>query len=1539
MNINIQYIVKFWDYLRKLFKPEREGVLLSRGHRILPELSVAKNVFKNNIAHTTNVDLISQYSFDEGSTNVWDNLGTGSRLIRKSFGSSSTAVRQFPEGQSKRSRTAPEQDSKECRTRLEAESNNTRTGVKQKELKLEISDFFLTNLTPTSKFLPLGFDLASGFHRLQCMKSRRIVKQNLSGSRKRGEKRKEKVSKSLLDVANSKLRYFLKGTRYIPAFNPLRALFYLRSSLHRMCTVTLPSLHQEKGGTTAVQVWCSYGENYYKVKRRLKESPNKIRISGFAFFMIFMKNVLAKMVLDVRSVYGLFTNALLKRHQKGTGNVLESYQRATGNSSLAVLRLACARQVWQFSFPCVAQASVMRMLSTSNAWIVRKTVPVYALLTHYQRFIYASSILDPYTESALSKIRGFKRFNFFRQASEWFRINNLSNRLKCFSNQKQGGVRDDVNESFMSRFGKSVFSAVLILMLMMGFGSVSAQAQSKQSYVLQGTVISAVDKKPLQAVSVRIEANNMKTSTKKDGSFSIAISQRTGKVKFTSVGYKPLELDYTSGVSLHVQLYASENQLDEVEVVSTGFQKIPKERATGSFEFVDNKLLNKRVGPNIIDRLENASVSTMFSKDGQFTDRFRYVDVPQYQFNIRGNTKMSGKAGMTIVLDNIVYEGDPRNINPNDIESVTILKDAVAASIWGTSAGEGVIVLTSKKGKYNAPFSLTVNSNFTIVDKPDIYALPFLNSSDFIDYETFLFDKGFYDYKLADIYSYPTLSPVVELLDAVRKKQITQQEADQQISKYRGYDVRDDYHKYVYRKEFSQQYALNLSGGDKAVAYSLSFGHDNNKGRFEVSSFKRNTLRSSLKVKPIKNVEVTADINYSDIKSNDYSLNQPIAYQTLDAGGGGGTWPYLRLVDNDGNPRAIELATYKNIYRDTAGNGKLLDWSYNPIKEQYDNSSIGDAKDLAINLSLRYKLFSKINLEILYAHQSIQNDISDWMGTGSYAMRNMINLYSQWDDEQIINRPIPVGDRLYNIMDRTNSQTGRFQGDYSFLSKNELHKIDLMVGAEVRQRRYTRNSFVMYGYNKENLSHIPVDHVSINPILNQKYGGKAIEDLILPELQVNRYVSFYGNINYAFRKRYVLSGSVRQDASNLFGVKSNNKWQPLWSAGGAWLIQEEPFYDINWLSQLKLRATFGFTGRANASSSGFPILYYRGTDYTTGLPFATISSPSNPSLRWERISTLNLALDFGAFDNRINGSVEWYQRRSMDLLTSVPIDPTTGYDAIMTNGGELDAKGFELTLNSTNLKIGKFSWMSNLLLSRNRTKVAKYYYKYPYPINYSQSSGSSNPIMREGYDRGTLFAFRTAGLDHETGDPIGYEDGVESMDYFKITYGSMDNIHAVGPGIPVIYGSLGNEFNYGNLSLKVNLQARLGYYFFRKSFSDVKAAENRLGHEDYSRRWQKPGDELFTEVPSIRYPLDSYRGDFFDRSEALVEKGDHIRLQDIHLSYQFGKSKYFKSFSMYAFAKNLNVIIWRANKKGIDPEYRDAIPLPLSISLGVNIGI
>lgn len=172
----------------------------------------------------------------------------------------------------------------------------------------------------------------------------------------------------------------------------------------------------------------------------------------------------------------------------------------------------------------------------------------------------------------------------------------------------------------------------------------------------------------------------------------------------------------------------------------------------------------------------------------------------------------------------------------------------------------------------------------------------------------------------------------------------------------------------------------------------------------------------------------------------------------------------------------------------------------------------------------------------------------------------------------------------------------------------------------------------------------------------------------------------------------------------------------------------------------------------------------------------------------------------------------------------------------------------------------------------------------------------------------------------------------------SILYGGTENLIDLGPGRPTYYGNLTNEFVLGRFSMRINIQGRFGFKFFRSTFSQIKAADSRIGHPDYVNRWKNPGDELHTDIPALRYPMDSFGDSFFQKSEALVIRGDHIRLQDMFASYDLGQWKGLRSISVNAFLKNMNTILWRANKYAIDPEYRDAIPLPLSISFGVNVG-
>ena len=487
MNKTTRDIIKFWGYLRKLLKPNGEEFLLSRKQPILSEYSAIRNIVKNTIAQATNCVFMQRLSCYEGALNVGDNdipdleLDNHSSdylLLNNQIESKELTVKQqriSKQGATQglcRSLETPnkqqingnesainkrrkgKQTAMKYQTKGNEPTMNKQTKTKENRSGSINSDFFLTNLTPTSKFLRLRFGSASGFHRLQCMKSRRKVEQKLTGCRKKGREKEKKVSRSFLDMANSKSNLFIGGTRYIPAFNPLRTLFYLRPSLHRMCTVPLPSLHQEKDGAAALQVLCNYRETYYRGKRRLKESPNRIRTDGFAFFMIFFKNVSAKIILKIRSVYRLFTNALLKWYRKGTGDVLESYKIGTKASSLATDLKATVDEAPYSNGQSVDQASVMRCICIDKAWIVRKTVSVYTLLTHYQRFMYASSILDLYAKGASFQTSVFENLKFLSYVKICFCFNKLANRLKLPFNNMLCSAHDTVSEWVIYDFQK-----------------------------------------------------------------------------------------------------------------------------------------------------------------------------------------------------------------------------------------------------------------------------------------------------------------------------------------------------------------------------------------------------------------------------------------------------------------------------------------------------------------------------------------------------------------------------------------------------------------------------------------------------------------------------------------------------------------------------------------------------------------------------------------------------------------------------------------------------------------------------------------------------------------------------------------------------------------------------------------------------------------------------------------------------------------------------------------------------------------------------
>lgn len=1038
---------------------------------------------------------------------------------------------------------------------------------------------------------------------------------------------------------------------------------------------------------------------------------------------------------------------------------------------------------------------------------------------------------------------------------------------------------------------------------------------------------------PLPGATIRIKGTNVISQADRNGNFNLGILDERNVLVCSFVGYETTEIK-VSKEPMRIVMASASQVLSEVGVVSTGYQKLPKERATGSFELVDNQLFKRSVGTDVFSRL-NGITSLNFNG---FTPPLSadHRRSPAALITIRGANTFLAKAPL-IVVDNFPYDGDLNNINPNDVDNISILKDAAATSIWGTKAANGVIVITTKKGAFNQSPVLSLSSNVTITQKPDLFYLPQMSTSDYIDFETFIFNEGQFNGAIEDKYAY--ISPLVDLLDR-QSKDPSNAIYQQQIDAMRNNDIRKDLSKYIYRNAINQQHAINISGGSKQLVYYLSGGYDKNLERQVTDGYDRINLRFNTNVNLYKSLSLETGIQYTQNKYIEIptALESPLELFNRH--------PYLRLADDQGNPLAVYPYGIRKEYTDTAGSGRLLDWSFKPLSELDQTTRIFNNQDILVNAGLNYKLNSIFSASVKYQYEKAHSENETRWRIGSYYARNIINVFSQYsyeDKTAPAHKPIELGD----IMKKTytdlfsNSIRGQLNASNTWDKKHELNAI---AGVEIRETKTKLyDAPRLYAYNDDPLTFQKLSNSEYYPYYNDPdyWGTYRIEGLESAlKAGINRFTSIYGNAAYTYNKRYTVSASARKDAANLFGVNKNRRGQPLWSAGVSWLLSDESFFKLNFLNYVKLRVTYGYQGNVSNNVSAYAIIRYREVSPTTQLPFAQSVSPPNPNLGWESVRTINFAIDFSSKNNRLSGSLEYFDKRSNNLLSPAPIPVSNGFSSLDINNAGINGKGIELNLQSSNLKTGSFEWLTNAIFNYNRNKVS--YYKnsnLPQAGKYvSTSSSLKFGAFIEGDDAYSLYTYSWAGLDPNTGGPRGYLNGQISSDYNAIRSADLNSIENHGSVSPLYFGAIRNTFNWRQFSFSFNVLYKFDYVILKQgiNYYSLLGGGTGPGSVEYNRRWKVPGDELITNVPSFRYPIDFNSDFFYASSSANVISADHIRLQDINLSYTLNQQpKYIKNLRLFINMTNPG-ILWRANKAGIDPDAGNYMPASGSLSFGLN---
>lgn len=1046
------------------------------------------------------------------------------------------------------------------------------------------------------------------------------------------------------------------------------------------------------------------------------------------------------------------------------------------------------------------------------------------------------------------------------------------------------------------------------------------------SYAFRGIVTDSAHK-PLPFVTIQLKESQEFTQSDWEGHFELRTEgDAPHLLVFTMVGYQPLEVAAIPGQDLNVELSLRVYDLNPVIVsYNTGYQLVPAERSTGSYAFVDQALLNRSPAPTVLERLKYVTNGLLYNAEATAGGNPTGI-------TIRGqSTLYAGKAPL-IVVDNFPFVGDISAINPNDIATVTVLKDAAAASIWGARSGNGVVVITTKKGALDRKMAVEFNTSFTIGERPDLgYDRKYLGADSYIEIEQYLFSKGYYDQKIIDQVYFPALTPAVEAMAGYQQGKLTQGQLLARLDSLRSYDIRSQIARYVYRPSISQQYAVNLSGGTNNLGYYLGLGYDNAGAALKRNGQTRFTVTSINTFMPIKGLELTGSLMYSQLQTRN---NNGIGWGPQQSNSNR-MYSYASLLSASGDPAAVNMGL-RQSFSDSLQRVGFLDGQYRPLQELELADNHSKSGSITLRGTARYQFDFGLVLQAQFQSERQQTDGWNLQEEGSYAARTAINKFTQYDPSTgLLRYPLPKGGILRTSSGELVVSNFRLQSNFFRTVGN--HSISALVGTEIRQSKARAFDRLSYGYRREDGT--SVNNIDYKTLYNTN--GGIPEYIPAPPGDISgtteRFISYYANAAWTYRKIYTLTLSGRKDGANIFGLRENDRLTPLWSTGVAYQISDAAYYSAKWLPFLKIRASYGFNGNVY-NGAAYLTARFGNVSAITSLPFGTVTSPPNRELRWERIGNLNLGLDFGLLRDVVRGSLEFYSKRGMDLVQDMELAPSTGFPSYRGNSARTQTHGAELAIATKNTN-GAIKWQTSTIVNYNIDKVDRL----DEPRTPSEMVIAEHGIMYPGNDLLGLYSYRWAGLDPVTGDPVGYLGKSTSKDYAAIISKTVvaDLVYH-GSIRPRFYGAIRNTLSWKAVTLSANIAYKFGYYF-RRPTVDL-SYQNLLsggGHIDYGSRWTKPGDELHTTVPSLQYETDENRTNLYRYSTLTVEKGDHIRLADVSVNYDIPianrEDKRRRSIQVYGYVNNIG-ILWRANQSGIDPDFVSAysLPVPRSYTLGVR---
>ena len=1069
--------------------------------------------------------------------------------------------------------------------------------------------------------------------------------------------------------------------------------------------------------------------------------------------------------------------------------------------------------------------------------------------------------------------------------------------------------------------------------------------QGKKMVLVRGQVLS-VDSVGLPGVTVLIKGTTTGVTTDHKGYYSIFVPQQEKVVLvFSFMGMKQQEIRYTGKEVINVMM---EEDLKTVEeVVVTGYQNIRKTDMVGSAQRINRDELFFD-GTNSLEQMLQGKLA------GTVVNNTSGLVGSRQKVRVRGTSTLLGNQEPVWVVDGIIQE-DPLPfkaqefsstgaissdnfdmvrdfvgnaiswLNPNDIENITVLKDASATVLYGVKAANGVIVITTRKGTQGR-MSVNYSGNFSISSRLTYDKMHLMNSKERIDASREIYSNRV-------VYNGRTLEEVgyEGVLKKYLNKEITYDMFDAEVKYLES--VNTDWFDLLYRNPFNHSHSLSISGGTDKVDYYWSLSVKDNKGAAKGNDLRSYSSLMKMTFRLGDKIIVNAQLNGDYTKTDGFYQVNPYQYART-------TSRAIPCFNEDG--------TY--FFYPSKTNTKMM--SYNVLNELDNTGNKNHKKSLGTTVGLRYTIMSGLNFETLLGLAYSGTTGESYASERSFYIANKRGYdYGLFGSEttEYKSSQLPHGGELNTTNDQNLTLTWRNTIAYDHVF-GEKHRLGVFAGVECRSSKYDGTSETTYGYFPDRGKTVTL------PPLQYTSGTAKFDNPIYLFMKKNivdkksNYMSYFGSLTYSFAERYVVTGSIRSDASNRFGQDTKHRFLPTWSIGGVWHMTNESWMQTqNFFNELSFRATYGWQGNVAENYGPNLVAQISGLEYYTKEYQLKVKSLPYGDLRWEKTKTVNLGIDIGLLKNRLMVTAEYYNKKTEDVILNKEVAYEYGVSSMPINGGDLHNKGWELSVNMTPVRTKNFLWNLSFNTSKNYNKMDS-----KTEQNKNWRSAASGRLAKEGYAVSSIWTFEFTGLTNE-GRPTFYiptieelPEGIKDATAFMKYSGTLE---------PDFAGGISTSLRYKTLTLAASFNVNIGSKRFLEALfpesmvNDAPSAYSNLSKELLGR-WKNAGDEVRTNIPTFpsaglsSTPRDcvvasEYLYRMYNYSDIRVVDGSFFRCNNISLSYTFPekivKQLYLTHLALTAGVSNPFIIVSK-DYKGVDPEVATGSqPIVRTYSLGLNI--